>query len=75
MSPAKSTDDEVTEQDIDGRVKDIEKLDRNTYHTESCSLPLEVMHIMDNLISGIEDSHRTSTLKIFRRYGYEPRVG
>lgn len=30
---------------------------------------------MNNIIHGIDDSHRKPTSKTFRRYGYDPRVG
>lgn len=52
-SPIKSNDDEVTLQDMEVRVVNIEKLYCNKYHTELISVPLGVISIIENLISGI----------------------
>lgn len=54
---------------------DIEEFERNKCHTESVSVTLEAMLVMENRIRGVYDGHGSTALKTFRRYGHGQHVG
>lgn len=61
-------------EDTEGHLDESDELYSKRYNTEWISLPFGEINIMENQICCKADSHQSSTLKKFRRYGYEARV-